>query len=353
MWSRHHPSPGGPSRQKTTGLSLARAAMMLLSGSLALQADSAEVAPAATSGLNRLAAALGQAPDTVRTGFAEAALSEMAAIHITEADRARAEARHSTRDRDLVQWASAAAAYARELQALAGSLATATAIEVGVGIGPEDVVYLSIDGRPVMVTSPRPRHQASFEQRVIEHFCSQYHCDEYLAHYQPPPALLQPVASQPRWSFSQNTGPACSTEDGLVFQFQNATDLERKRRACSQFATELNVLAARLALETAQGTRIDWNRLDIHAAPDGEHNLVTLNGDGDTAMLTLPALAGASTLFRQLRPWLAARMEGNSYRLVLINSERLMVPSMQGLNDQDVYRCPGHSGVGTQQYCQD
>jgi hypothetical protein len=164
---------------------------------------------------------------------------------------------------------------------------------------------------------------------VIEQFCSQYPCDEYLADYQPPQAMLQPVASNARWSFSQHAGPACSTDDGLVFQFRNTTGLAGKRRACSQVVSELNRLAAQLAQEIALGTRIDWNSLAIHPAPGEELHLVTLNGDGDTTVLRLPALAGATTLFRQLRPWLAARVNGNSYRLVLINSDRLMAAIMQ------------------------
>lgn len=330
MRTRKHTSPGCTSGPNTAGRIRARAIIMLLPVALALHTGTGETAPADMTGLNRLAAAVGQAPEPVRTGFAETALAEMAATHTAEADRARAEARHNTRDRDLLRWASAAGAYARELQALADNLASATAIEVGVGIGPEDVVYLSIDGRLVMITSPRLRHQAVFEQRVIEQFCRQYPCDEYLADYQPPQAMLQPVASNARWSFSQHAGPACSTEDGLVFQFRNTTDLARKRRACSEVVTELNTLAAQLAREMARGVRIDWNRLAIHPATGEDRHLVTLNGDGDTALLTLPALAVASALFRQLRPWLASRVDGNSYRLVLINSDRLMAPVTRG-----------------------
>ena len=84
---------------------------MPLLACLALQPDSAGTAPATATGLNRLALAVGQAAQPARTGFAEAALAEMAAIHTTEADRARAEARHKARDRDLLRWASATAAY--------------------------------------------------------------------------------------------------------------------------------------------------------------------------------------------------------------------------------------------------
>ena len=280
-------------------------------------------------GLNRLAIAIGQAPELVRTDFAATVLAEMSAAHTAEADRALAEARHNARDRDLASWAHATADYARQLVLLADSLATAGSVEIGVGIGPENVAYLDIDGRLVMVTGPRMRQQHVFEQRVIERFCNLYHCDDYLASYQPPQPALQPVAARPRWSFSQQAGPMCSTDDGLVFQFRDTSDLERKRRACSQVVTELNTLATLIAREVAHGIRIDWNRLAIEPVPGENRHRVTLNGDGDSASLALPALADAAAMFRQLRPWLAARVDGKSYRLVLLNSDRLMAAIMQ------------------------
>jgi hypothetical protein len=283
----------------------------------------------AVTGLKQLAIAVGQAPAMVRLDFAETVLAEMAAVHTEEADRALSEARYTTGDRDLARWARATAAYAGELRALAESLAGAASVDVGIGIGPEDAAYLDIDGRLVMATSPRMRRQGAFERRVVERFCNMHRCEEYISGYQPPQAVLQPVAIRPRWSFSQQAGPMCSTDDGLVFQFRDTSDLDRKRRACNQVVAELGALAALLATETAHGTRIDWNRLSIRSIAGGDRQTITLNGNGETAMLTLPALAKATTMFRQLRPWLAARMDGNSYRLVLLNSEQLMAGLIQ------------------------
>ena len=304
----------------------------LLLATLMLTPCAAGDATPATSELRRLAISVDQAPEMVRRDFAETVLAEMVTVHTAEADRAFSEARHKARDRDLASWARATAAYAGELQALADSLAGASALKIGVGIGPEDVAYLDIDGRLVMVTSPRMRQQSVFERHVIERFCDLHHCDDYLASYQPPQAVLQPVAIRPRWSFSQQAGPMCSTDDGLVFQFQDMTGLDRKRRACNRVVAELNALATLLTREAAHGTRIDWNRLAIRSVSGEDRQLVTLNGDGDSAPLTLPALASATTMFRQLRPWLAARVDGNSYRLVLLNSGQLMATVMQ---DQD------------------
>ena len=81
-----------------------------------------------TPGLNRLAIAIDQAPEMVRMDFAATALAEMSAAHTAEADRARAEARHNARDRDLASWAHATADYARQLVLLADSLATAGSV---------------------------------------------------------------------------------------------------------------------------------------------------------------------------------------------------------------------------------
>ena len=117
--------------------------------------------------------------------------------------------------------------------------------------------------------------------------------------------------------------------DGLVFQFTNTTDLALKRRACSRVTGELNMLAERLAHEIALGVRVDWNRLAVLDVPGEARQLVTLNGDDEGLMLPLRALAVAPELFRLLRPWLAARVDGNSYRLVLLNSEQLMAGLIQ------------------------
>jgi hypothetical protein len=305
--------------------------LYLLAG-LLLPAGHAIADPVAGTGLNRLAAVISQAPVEVRADFAAVALAELAATLSAEADRARAEARHRPGERDLLSWAAAADAYARELQALADDIAGAASIEVGTGLGPEAVAHIGIDGRLVMLTIPRPRQRPMFEQRIIEEFCSRFRCEDYLSDHQPSQALLQPVATQPRWSFSQQAGPACSTGDGLVFQFTNTTDLALKRRACSRVAGELNRLAERLAHEIALGVRVDWNRLAVLDVPGEARQLVTLNGDDEGLVLPLPALAGAPELFRQLRPWLAARVDGNSYRLVLLNSDRLMAGILRELD---------------------
>jgi len=279
---------------------------------------------AATSHINRLATTLIDAPEAMRADFAVAAIAEMVADYNEEANRARREARSHAKDRDLGRWAVAVDAYAANLAAIANAVTPATPVRVS--IGADNGIYLDIDGKPVLVSSPRVREQSAFEQRVLDRYCNLYACDELIAEYQPPQPAASTADSETYWSFSQQAGPACSTDDGLEFQFQDMKDLGQKRAACERIVTELNALAAALAWNLSNGTRIDWNRLAIHALPGEEGHQVELNGDSSTIRLPLPALAATTKLFELVRPWLAAKTGGQHYRLVVINADRLMAP---------------------------
>jgi hypothetical protein len=294
---------------------------------MARQPSPATPTTAVTSQITRLAAALVDAPESMRADFAVAAIAEMVVDYNEEATRARREARSRAGKRDLGRWAVAVDRYAAELAALASGVTPETPVSVTLGAG--NSISLDIDGTPVLVSSPRVREQFAFEQRVLERFCAFYSCDELIAGYHPP----QPAASatdtdmETHWSFSQQAGPTCSTSDGLEFQFQDMTDIGAKREACGMIVRELNALAAALAWNISNGSRIDWNRLAIHELPGEEEHRVDLAADGSTLRLPLPALAATPGLFELVRPWLAAKVGGRpDYRLVVINADRLMAP---------------------------
>jgi hypothetical protein len=322
-----HPSTGTECRH--------RLLLLLLFSLLALHPAAARE-PAldwaySVSQLNRLAMAIGKAPEPVRADFAVTAISEMAAANADEAERARREVPYNKRDRGLPGWARTVDAYAAELRAIASTITPDTAVEVGSGIGPENIVYLKVAGKLVMVSSPRVRQQATFEQRVTERFCSRYRCEELIAEYEPPQPVQRARASAPVWSFSQRAGPSCGTDDGLEFQFRNTENLRQKRKACSQIISELNTLATTIARHESRGIRIDWIRLVISPLPGRGQHRVSLNGDGDSIQVPVPALAVTSKLFTRVRPWLAAKVKGTSYRLVVINADRLMAPLINPL----------------------
>jgi hypothetical protein len=279
----------------------------------------------ATSQINRLAAALDDAPASMRADFAVAAISEMVVDYNEEANRARREVRSRAKDRDLGRWAVAVDTYAAKLTVIANSVTPDTPVTVT--IGADNSISLEIDGTPVLVSSPRVREQSAFEQRVLDRFCAFYPCDDLIAEYRPAQTTVTTTDTETYWSFSQQAGPTCSTGDGLEFQFQDMTNIGGKRKACDSIVKELNALATALAWNLANGNRIDWNRLAIHALPGGEEHQVELAGGGSTIRLPLPALAETSRLFELVRPWLAAKVGGQpGYRLVIINADELMAP---------------------------
>jgi hypothetical protein len=291
---------------------------------LAQPAHESPLAPAASQ-INRLAAALVDAPDSIRADFAVAAIAEMVVDYNEEADRARREARIHVRDRDLGRWAAAVDTYAAKLTAIANNVTPDTPVTVT--IGAENSISLDIDGTPVLVSSPRVREQSAFEQRVLDRFCTLYPCENLIVEYRPAQTAVTTTDTETYWSFSQQAGPTCSTADGLEFQFQAMTNIGEKREACGRIVKELNALAAALAWNLSIGNRIDWNRLAIHALPGEEEHQVELTSGGSTIRLPLPALAETTRLFELVRPWLAAKVGGQpGYRLVIINADELMAP---------------------------
>jgi hypothetical protein len=311
--------------QPESGFSVHRAYRLLLFFicSLALLAAAAAGVESSLSRFNRLAVAISKEAEPVRGDFARVAISEMAAAHTAEAERARQDARAGNR-KDLMRWAAAVDGYAAELAAVGETLTPETAVDIS--IGPDNGVYLIIAGRPVMVGTPRAREQAEFEQHVIERFCATYRCDDFVDDFEPRAARARVQGLPPSWSFSQYSGPACSTADGLELQFQTMEDLGRKREICTRLVAELNQLAAAIETETRAGVRPDWNRVEIRGNPNAEQQFVVLNGNGDTLQLAIPGLAAVPDFLRRSLPWLAARVKGESYHLVLLNADTLVAP---------------------------
>jgi hypothetical protein len=326
--------PARPSRAGRTS-SGGRAALTVLLqcclvACLALSPSAGAENSAAGVSLNRLAMSLVEAPGPLRTDLAYAAISELAAAYAREADRAQRDKRYRAGDRDLRRWATAVEQMASELALLAETVTFATSVDIGVS--PGNRLYLIVDGRPVLVDGPRPREQRDLEQRVIERFCSLNLCDQLLAEFATLASTQGPPAAPPMWRFSQQAGPVCATDDGLEFQFQDTQHLSEKREACAQVVAELNLLAAEIGRQLDLGVRVDWNTLSIRRLPGQFPHRVMLSADGESLQLSVPALAAMPDIFALVRPWLAARVTGSRYRLVVINAERLLAPL--GLSSQ-------------------
>jgi hypothetical protein len=289
----------------------------------------------ATSQINRLAAALADAPESMRADFAVVSIAEMVTDYNAEADRARREARIHAKGGDLQRWAVAVDAYAAKLTEIANSVTPATPVSVAVGTG--NSISLDIDGEPVLVSSPRVREQAAFEQRILDRFCNLYPCDDLIAENRPSQPVAATTSTETYWSFSQQAGPSCSTADGLEFQFEDMTNIGRKREACTRIVKELTALAVAIATSLSNGARIDWNHLAVRTLAGKEEQQVELATDGNIIRLPLPALSETTRLFDLLRPWLAAKVAGQPrYPLVIIHADSLMAPLIDSPGPSDL-----------------
>ena len=285
-------------------------------------ADYNSAAPVAAADIHTLAAALQDAPAPLRADFALAAVSELVEVYRREAERARAEVRRNGADRELLRWSKAVEGLVYDLQRLAERLSSDTPVLVTrVGL---DTIYLVVDGTPVLLTGPNNVEDAALEVRVLQRFCSRNDCQDLLQQAE----FARPHSAEPEvppvWRFGDAARPVCATGDGLEFQFEDASDLGAKREACSRIVAELGTLAAALKVETKHGTRLDWNQLAVQSASAAELQQVVLNSDGEYLLMSLPSLESSPELFKLVLPWLAAKVAGQRYNLVVLNTARLL-----------------------------
>jgi hypothetical protein len=278
---------------------------------------------AVPSDIHRLAARLTDAPEPLRADFALAALSELIVAYRWEAHRARAEIRRGQGGRDLSRWSRAVEGMVADLQRLVDNLSPETPVSVSTLYA--DTVYLIVDGNPVLLTGPRKHEDAALERRVLERFCGRNDCSDLMEQEQVARPAPAKSGATPLWRFGDAAGPVCASGDGLELQFQNAFELNKKREACTRIVAELNSLAMALKRKIGSGIRIDWNRLAIRPDPGANVEHIVLNADGDYLLMSVPSLEQSQKLFRLVLPWLAAKVAGTPYNLVVLNTERLLI----------------------------
>lgn len=277
--------------------------------------------------LGELAFNLRDQPAWIRAELALAAITEMAEAYSLEAERARLDVQRKGRKQDLRSWTYAVDGMARELAELANSLTSSSPVHIGVS--QENSVYLVVDGHPLIVNGPRMHDQAALEQRIVERFCSFQPC----ARWMPEPldaaseALQTAGSVTTHWSFSEDSGPVCMTDDGLQFRFQSMTDIGWKRRQCQRVVTDLHVLAKGISQRKRSGVKVDWESVAVVAVTGSDQQRVELNRDGDYFTAWLPGLSASDKLFVLLRPWLAAKVNGNDYSLVVRDAGNLLLPA--------------------------
>jgi hypothetical protein len=276
--------------------------------------------------LQHIARLVLDSPLPMRRDFTWLAITEMANMYGEEAERARLESRHTKRARDAAKWAASVDSYAARMQAMADAITPDTSIEIA--IGTDKSINLYVAGEPVILTGAFSGQQDVYEQRVIEQFCVLYLCERLLVELDistrgKEVMQRKRTASAAYWSFSQYAGPVCMSADGLEFQFREMTDMNRKRAACNQVVAELYTLVDALARSNNRGIPVDWAGVQIQPIADSEGHQVVLNG-AEHIRLPLAALAASKELFRLVRPWIAARAQGEDFQLVVLNAWHLM-----------------------------
>jgi len=275
--------------------------------------------------LGELAGGIADGPAPLRADLARIALTEMAAEYARDAERARQEMQRQGTTAKLARWSGEVQKLADDYAGLAETITQATPVETGTG--PEGSLFLRVAGQMVVVSIPRLNEQAAFERQIVTRFCSLNRCADLMdVPVQATPAGRPAARATTLWSFSQDAGPVCSSSDGLEFMFRSTDDLGQKRETCARVVGELNALATAMETEIAAGARVDWQRLEIHTPADGDE-LVILNATGHPLRLSLPALATRPELLQLVRPWLAAKVHGTRYTLVVTHAEQLLAPA--------------------------
>lgn len=275
--------------------------------------------------LSQLAEGIADGPAALRADLARIAITEMAAEYAAEADQARHEMQRPGKQAELARWSSEVQKLADDYASLAETITQATPVEVTTG--PDGSLYLHVAGQLVVASIPRMNEQAAFEQRVVTRFCALNRCADLVDVPMRATAATRPRArATTLWSFSQDAGPTCSSPDGLEFMYRNTDDLGKKRETCTRVVAELNALATAIETEIAAGARVDWQRLAIVTSADGDEQII-LNSSGHTLSLSLPTLAARQELLKRVRPWLAAKVNGTPYTLVITHAEPLLAPA--------------------------
>ncbi|WP_237444475.1 hypothetical protein [Sinobacterium norvegicum] len=256
-----------------------------------------------------------------RADFVYIALENLAINYRQEAKNARDNAQHSGSDNKVKRtkkWAASVERYANNLSLQASSINADSNIRIT--SNGDKKALIRVDNQSIIITSPKPSGQRQLEHTIAAQFCQFHHC-ERIAVYDP----QDPTNKQAniRWSFQQQ-GPACRSDDGIQFAFDNMSQLGDKKQLCQQLASELQNIANNLMQLQSSGAVVDINQLSLKARGERGESTITVNKLGQSIQLSLPSLSLQPRIFAIAKPWLRAQYEGREAVLLIENAEQLM-----------------------------
>jgi len=262
---------------------------------------------------------LQDAPPELRGEFAAIALTNLAEAYIAEAQLAREEARATGQNANLSGWSAMVDYYARQMPVLLADIELG--LPVRLMLGGEQSLAISVADRTVIMSPPRLTQQSAFEQEILEDFCAQHSCEQFLPVSAAPESLPAPtVQVRPEWTFSAQ-GSAC-TYQGITVRFENQKNLANSRPICAQFLREVMTLTDELARQQRHGVAIEWEDLVIQATPHSPEHMVALNAIGDSVLVIVPLLYRSPDLLEQVLPWIRQRLNSQQEVSIEVDAER-------------------------------
>jgi hypothetical protein len=259
----------------------------------------------------------GESP-ALRADFAAIALGLLGQAYATEARLAGAPGT-AARSNGKRGWALAVSQFARQMPLLVDDIELG--FPVHLNIGADRTVAVTVADRTVMLNHPRINQQGAFERDILQSFCATVRCDAFWPADEPAAPIPFTVASiTPEWAFTPQ-GQVCSYR-GLGVRFDAARNLANARVICEQFLQEAVTLREELAWQQRHAVIIDWDNLDIQAAPHRPEHMVRLNAAGDTVLVTIPVLYGNPELVASILPWLQQPFAGQSQLRLELDAAR-------------------------------
>ncbi len=262
---------------------------------------------------------LQDASPELRGEFAAIALTNLAEAYLDEAQLARKEAGAAGHNADLSSWSAMVDYYARQIPVLQSDIELG--LPVRLTLGGEQSLAITVADRTVIVSPPRLTQQSAFEQQILVDFCTQHSCEQFSPGSAAPESLPAPTERvRPDWTFSAQ-GSVCAYQ-GVKVRFESQKNLANSRPICEQFLREVMTLTDELAWQQRHGVAIEWENLALQATPHRPEHVVTLNGLGDSVLVTVPLLYRSPDLLQQLVPWLRQRLSNQQEVSIEVDADR-------------------------------
>lgn len=289
-------------------------------------AEPAVAAPVPASGralraspLDRVLSRLRDDPEGMAV-FARAALDEMLRDYDNEIDRVEQQLRGGTSvPAEIYTWYRGAIESRNDLGATREQITDDMTIDAVAEAGGN--TRLLLDGRSVMIDTPRLSGKTDLLQRIAKRTCEAIDCVTAASEQATSTETRQASGT---WSFSDRRAPAYEADHrGVQCLFQDNAHLLLKKQVCERVLLELEQALNALQALHQSGRFIDWPQVKIVAAASGAHHLV-VDGYGNFVDVSLPSLYRLGAQFERVVTWMRARSVGEPAALDLLIENRLV-----------------------------